>query len=96
MIDPNYEGEITVVEVKDDEGNTTYYEEDVIIPLDDKNFAALISLPEKEGEEDFEPEIIIARIEKDDEDGVSYVEPTEEEYNAVVDIYSKMLEEMED
>lgn len=93
MVDQNYEGELNVITITDDDGNETYYEEDVIIPYNGKNFAVLISIPsedEEEGHQHDEPEAIIARIEEDENGELSFEAPEDEEFDAVADIYSQM------
>lgn len=93
MIEQGYEGEVSVVVVDDGEGNETYYEEEVVIAHDGKNFAVLVSLPPEECEPGCkcheEPTIIIARIDREDGEDV-YVAPTEDEYEAVVQLYEEM------
>ena len=50
MVDANYEGEMSVVVIDDGEGNEMYYEEEVVIPYNDKEFAILVSLPPEDCE----------------------------------------------
>ena len=40
--------ESVVVEMTDDEGNVYLYEEEMIIPIDDKKFALLVAIPNEE------------------------------------------------
>ena len=91
--------EIPVVIIEDEEGNEYYYEEEMVIPYDGKNFAILVALPSDEHGEDCgcfdDAEAIIARI--DEVDGeAQYVAPTDEEYDAVAEIYDNMVEEEEE
>lgn len=94
MVDQEYEGEMSVVVIDDGEGNETYYEEEVIIPYDGKSFAILLSLPPEECEPGCkcheEPEMIIARIDKEPDGGDVYVAPTDEEFEAVLAIFEEM------
>ena len=62
---------------------------DVVIPYQGKQFAVLVSIPESE-EDTKEPEIILARIDTDDNGEPEYVPPTDEEYDAVEAIYNEM------
>ena len=48
-----------------------------------------ISIPEKEDSEE-EPDIILARIDRDENGEAVYLPPTDEEYDAVADIYDAM------
>lgn len=93
LMDANYEGEMDVIVIADEEGHETYYEEEMQIPYDNKRFAILLSLPEEEetGHQDDEPDIIIARIEQEAGEDV-YVAPTEEEFDAVAAIYTEAEE----
>lgn len=97
MVDGNYEGEMAVIVIEDEQGNELYYEEEMVIPFEGKSFAILVSLPDHEHEEgcgcDFEPEVIIARIDKNDTGEDEYVAPTDEEFNAVLNIYEEIGEE---
>ncbi len=91
--------DLEVVVMTDEEGNEHHYYEDMIVPLGDKKFAVLVSLEDVEGcdcdEEDCDcegPEVFIARIEIDEAGDEIYVDPTDEEFEAVL----KICEEMED
>lgn len=59
-----------------------------MIPFSGKEFAVLVSIPESEDEE--EPDIILARIDINENGEAEYVPPTDEEYDAVADIYDAM------
>ncbi len=93
MIEQGYEGEVSVVVIEDEAGNELYFEEEVIIPYEVKNFAILISLPPEECEPGCacheEPEVIIARIDKGTDGEDEYVSPTDEEFEAVLKIYEE-------
>ena len=89
------EDESTVVEMVDDEGNVYLYTEEVIIPVDNKRFAILVELLEDEPEDDYEPEVIIAKIILDDEGEDLYVEPTDEEFEKVQAAYDRLFDEEE-
>lgn len=79
-----------IVTITGPDGKDQDFAEDVVIPYDGKNFAVLVSIPESE-EDESDPEIILARIDTDEEDGEAvYVPPTDEEYDAVAEIYEKM------
>lgn len=85
--------ELNKVEICDEEGNKHYYVEEMIIPYDGKFFAILVSAPNEEcgggcschnhGETD----AIIARIEQVDGEDGEYLPPTDEEFEAVLNIY---------
>ena len=98
-----------IVEMTDEEGNVYLYEEEMIIPIDDKKFALLVALP-YDGEEDEghhhnhgcdcgceEEDVIIAKIVTNEDGEEEYIEPTDEEFemvrNAYNDFFSDELEE---
>lgn len=79
--------EISVI-LTDDEGNEIECAQVEVIPFQGKQFAVLVVIPSSETEE--EPEIILARMDKDAKGEVVYVPPTDDEYDAVADIYDAM------
>lgn len=97
MVDANYEGEMSVIVIDDGEGNEMYYEEEVVIPYNNKEFAILVSLPPEDCGADCacheEPEIIIARIDATEDGEEEYVAPTDEEFDAVLAIYEELGED---
>lgn len=97
MVDANYEGEMSVVVIDDGEGNEMYYEEEVVIPYNDKEFAILVSLPPEDCEPGCEcheePEIIVARIDTNEDGEEEYVAPTDEEFDAVLNLYEALGED---
>ncbi len=94
MVEQGYEGEVAVVVITDDEGNETYFEEELVIAHEGKNFAILVSLPPEDCEPGCkcheEPEVIIARIDQDENGEDEYVAPEEDEFDAVLAIYEEM------
>lgn len=98
------EDEDMIVVFTDDDGNEFYYREDFMVEIDDKKFAVLASLsPEGEDDcgcddEDCEcgGDTFIARIEKDENGEEIYVDPTDEEFDAVREAYEQFLDEEED
>ena len=54
-----------------------------------EEFAVLVSIPTSEDDEE-EPDIILARIDTDENGEAEYVPPTDDEYDAVADIYDAM------
>ncbi|MCH3915135.1 MAG: DUF1292 domain-containing protein [Acidaminococcaceae bacterium] len=79
--------ENTVV-VTDSEGKETYYREEMVIPLDKKNFAILVE--DCDSDED---NAVVARIDFDEAGEPIYLDPTEEEFAAVMDAYDKLMAE---
>ncbi len=80
---------VNVVTMTDSEGNETEFVEDVVIPYAGKQFAALVRIPAS-AEDEEEPDIILARMETDESGEIAYVPPTDEEFDAVSEIYENM------
>lgn len=97
--------EVNVVVLTDEQGNESYFMEEMIIPYDGKNFAVLVGIDEDccedeecechhhEHEEDDDDICIIARIDFDENGEAIYVGPTDEEYEAVAELYDQYCEE---
>ena len=74
--------EENIIEITDDDGNVTYFAEEMVIPVNGKNFAILVEVPIDEDEvvEEGDENVIIARIDFDEKGEPLYVGPTEEEF----------------
>ena len=89
-----------IVEFTDEEGNTFYYVEELIIPVGGDNFAILVAAEPEEHEcedEDCdcdEGDVIIAKIVVNENGEEEYVEPTDEEFEAVQAAYDKMMDDL--
>ena len=89
-----------VVVMTDEEGNEYYYREDMIVPVGDKRFAILVPLDAEcecddedcECEAD-ETDVFIARIDTDENGEDVYVDPTDEEFEAVRQAYEELVDE---
>lgn len=94
-----------IVVITDEDGNESYFVEEMVIPVGDKNFAILVGVNADEcgcedeachchehGEEDDE-NVIIAKIEFDENGEPVYVGPTDEEFEAVKAEYEKFWDE---
>lgn len=77
-----------IITITGPDGSEKDYVQDTVIPFSGKEFAVLVSIPESEDEE--EPDIILARIDINENGEAEYVPPTDEEYDAVADIYDAM------
>lgn len=91
------EDQEAVVVITDEEGNETYYLEEMVIPMDQKNFALLTQIP---GEDDTDPDdeednVIIARVDFDENGEPVYLDPTDEEFEAVRKAYEEIMDEMD-
>lgn len=96
MVDLGYEGEVTIVTFVDEDGKEIHYEPDLEINYDGKRFAILVELPSEDCEPGCkcheEPQAIVTRIDTEDGEDV-YIDPTEEEFEAVLAIYEDSFDE---
>lgn len=96
-----------IVVLTDENGNESYFVEEMVIPVGDKNFAILVGITvddccddeechchDHEDEEEDE-NVVIARIDFDEDGEPVYVGPTDEEFEAVKVAYEKFWEEEE-
>lgn len=89
-----------VVVMTDDEGNEYYYEEEMIIPVGEEKYALLVGIHNEDDEhehcgcgcgcEDEDEDVLIAKIVKNDEGEEEYIEPTDEEFEAVQKAYDAL------
>lgn len=99
--------EVDVVVLTDEQGNESYFMEEMVIPYNGKNFAILVGIDDDccededcdchdhEDDEDEDDVCIIARIDFDENGEAVYVGPTDEEYEAVAALYDEMCEDEE-
>ena len=89
-----------IVVITDDEGNELYFREEMVVPVGKKNFAILAQINledcECEDEEDEEENVIIARIEFDENGEEVYLAPTDEEFDEVKAAYEKLMEDWDE
>lgn len=91
--------DMPIIEMVDDNGEKAYYGVDMVIPMEKNNFAILVGiiLDEKGDFKDVDEEnVVISRIEFDENSEEVYVAPTEQEFEDVKEAYEKMLEEWDD
>lgn len=95
--------EAIVVTITDDEGNETEFIQEMVVPVGDKQFAVLVALDDcdcedeecechhdhEHGEEEDE-NVIIARIDYDEDGEPIYVAPTDEEFEAFQETYENL------
>ena len=93
------EGQV-VVEMTDEDGNVYYYVEELIIPVGDERYALLVAAePEEHVCEDEdcdcdEGDVIIAKIIVDENGEDIYIEPTDEEFEAVQRVYDQLMDDL--
>lgn len=96
-----------IVEMTDEEGNSYYYREEMIIPVGDDKFALLIGIHDEEEEEEHahscgcgcgehDEDVLIAKVVMGDDGEEEYVEPTDEEFDAVQRAYDALMDDEED
>ena len=108
--DENF-GEDVVVELTDSEGNTYYYTEELVIPVGEDRFAILVGVPDDEEEHNCscghhhcededcdcgDEDVIIAKIVLNADGEEEYIEPTDEEFEAVQAAYEQLMDESEE
>ncbi len=99
-----------LVEMSDDEGNVYYYTEEMIIPVNGENFAILVEVHDEDEEHEHhchchdedcdcdcdEDSVIIAKIVVNADGEDEYVEPTDEEFEAVQEAYERLMYEADE
>lgn len=100
MLDENEE---LVVVMTDEEGNEFYYREELIIPVGDDKFALLVGIHDECEDEhcdcgcgcEDEEDVFIAKIVVNEQGEEEYIDPTDEEFEAVQKAYDKLMDEEE-
>ena len=97
--------EDVVVEMTDEDGNSYYYRQEMIIPVGDDKFALLVGIHDEEEEHthscgcgcgEHDEDVLIAKIVVDEDGEEEYVEPTDEEFDAVQQAYDELMDEEEE
>ncbi len=91
------DGEDIIVEITDEDGEVSYYREELIIPVGEDKFALLVGIADDDDEpvDPEEEDVIIAKIVKGDDGEEEYVDPTDEEFDAVQAAYNALMDEEE-
>jgi len=94
-----------LVVMTDEDGNEFYYQEEMIIPVGNDRYALLVGLHDEDedghehgcgcGCEGDEEDVLIAKIVTNEDGEDEYVEPTDEEFEAVQKAYDALVEESE-
>jgi uncharacterized protein YrzB (UPF0473 family) len=94
----NTQDQEELVVITDEAGNETYYTEEMVIPVDNKNFALLVKAQTDEAADDENDDdtVIIARMEFDENGEPLYLDPTDEEFEVVKKAYEAIMDEMEE
>ena len=86
------EEEVICVVLTDEQGNEHEFYQDMVITVDDKQFAVLVPMEDCCCEDDT---CVIARMDFDENGEAVYTAPTDEEYEAVAAKYDEMFEDEE-
>ncbi|MBR3457703.1 MAG: DUF1292 domain-containing protein [Selenomonadaceae bacterium] len=98
------EEDAVVVEFKDEDGNSLLYEQEMIIPVNGENFALLFGIQQEDQEhehgcgcgcEDDDGDVIIAKVIVNEDGEEEYVEPSDEEFEAVQKAYDELLKDLD-
>ena len=104
MADEMMNEEDVVVVMTDEDGHEYYYRDEMIIPVDEERYALLVGIHGEDEEhaagcgcgcEDGDEDVIIAKIVVNDEGEEEYIEPSDEEFEAVQKAYDALVDEAE-
>ncbi|WP_298462132.1 DUF1292 domain-containing protein [uncultured Mitsuokella sp.] len=104
MADEMMNEEDVVVVMTDEDGHEYYYREEMIIPVEEDRYALLVGIHGEDEEhaagcgcgcEDGDEDVIIAKIVVNDEGEEEYIEPSDEEFEAVQKAYDALVDEAE-
>lgn len=97
-----------IVVITDEDGNEMYFREEMVLPVGEKNFAVLSAIDVDDcgcedeechchdEEDDDEDNVIIARIDFDEDGNEIYLGPTDEEFEEVKAAYEKLVAEWDE
>lgn len=99
------EDESVIIEITDEEGNCYEYREEMIISVGDDKFALLIGIHDEDEEHrhscgcdccEHDEDVLIAKIVVGEDGEEAYVDPTDEEFDAVQRAYDELMDEEEE
>ena len=100
MDEEQMEDDEIIVVMTDDEGNEYYYAQELILQVDGEKYALLVPTCADEDEEhchcheeEGEDEAFFAKMVLDESGEEAYIEPTDEEFEAVCAAYDALMEE---
>lgn len=107
VVEDDSEG--TVVVITDEDGNEYNYVEEMVFPVGEDEYAILVSIDGDECgcgcEEEHihdekcdceeEVDVILAKIVKDENGEVEYIEPTDEEFEMAQKAYEELMDKLE-
>lgn len=103
MDEEQMEDDEVIVVMTDDEGNEYYYVQELVLQVDGDKYALLVPTCEDEDEEhchchehdddDDEDSAFFAKVVLDESGEEAYIEPTDEEFEAVIEAYDALMSE---
>ena len=107
VIEDDSEG--TVVVITDEDGNEYNYVEEMVFPAGEDEYAILVSIDgdecgcgceeehihDEECDCEEEVDVILAKIVKDENSEVEYIEPTDEEFEMAQKAYEELMDKLE-
>ena len=94
VVEEDTEG--TVVVITDEEGNEYNYVEEMVFDAGSDKYAILVSIDgDEECECHEEVDVILAKIVKDENGEVEYIEPTDEEFEIAQQAYEELMDKLE-
>ena len=93
VVEEDTEG--TVVVITDEEGNEYNYVEEMVFDAGSDKYAILVSIDGDEECECHEHDVILAKIVKDENGEVEYIEPTDEEFEIAQQAYEELMDKLE-
>lgn len=107
VIEDDSEG--TVVVITDEDGNEYNYVEEMVFPAGEDEYAILVSIDgdecgcgceeehihDEECDCDEEVDVILAKVVKDENGEVEYIEPTDEEFEIAQKAYEELMDKLE-
>ena len=96
-MDQEFDMNESIVVMTDEEGNEKFYREEVLFPVGDNTFAVLVDLRMTvEGvieDLDEEADIFMAKVEIDEDGEETYMDPTDEEFEAALAAYEELFDD---
>lgn len=107
VIEDDSEG--TVVVITDEDGNEYNYVEEMVFPAGEDEYAILVSIDgdecgcgceeehihDEECDCEEEVDVILAKVVKDEDGEVEYIEPTDEEFEMAQKAYEELMDKLE-
>ena len=107
VIEDDSEG--TVVVITDEDGNEYNYVEEMVFPAGEDEYAILVSIDgdecgcgceeehihDEECDCEEEVDVILAKVVKDEDGEVEYIEPTDEEFEIAQKAYEELMDKLE-